>query len=97
MHVSFTNVHVSIVVLSTCTLNRVTHGNQNSLRELTCIVTCVHGCTYASMYGDVTRACTCMAYEFLVQLSTDMHDFEKCLRKATKYTRVARMHASSLN
>ena len=40
---------------------------------------------YASMLGDVIRAC--MAREILVQLSTDTHEFEKYSRGATKYTR----------
>ena len=65
------------------------------LSECVCIVTCVHARTYASMFGDVTRAC--MAREILVQLSTDTHDFEKYSRGATKYTLVTRTHASSLN
>ena len=56
---------------------------------------CMHACTYANMNVDVTRAC--MAHEILVQLSTDMHDFEKYSRGATKYTRVTRTRASSLN
>ena len=47
------------------------------------------------MLGDVIRAC--MAHEILVQLSTDMHEFEKYSRGATKYTRVTRTRASSLN
>ena len=65
------------------------------LSECACIVTCVHARTYVSMFGDVTRAC--MAREILVQLSTDMNDFEKYSREATKYTRVTRTRASSLN
>ena len=95
MHVSFTNVHVRIVVSCACTLNRVTHSDRNSLRERACIVTCVHACMYASMFGDVTRVC--MACEILVQLSTDTHDFEKHLRGAMKYTCIIRTRASSLN
>ena len=47
------------------------------------------------MLGDVIRAC--MAREILVQLSTETHKFEKYLRGATKYTRVTRTRASSLN
>ena len=47
------------------------------------------------MLGDVI--CACMAHEILVQLSTDTHEFEKYSRGATKYTRVTRTHASSLN
>ena len=50
---------------------------------------------YASMLGDVIRAC--MAREILVQLSIDTHEFEKYSRGATKYTRVTRTRASSLN
>ena len=65
------------------------------LSERACIVTCVHARTYASMFGDVKRAC--MACEILVQLSTDTHDFEKYSREATKYTCVTRTHTSSLN
>ena len=91
MHVSLTNVHVRIVVSCACTLNRVTGGDQNSLVN----VTCVHARTYASMLGDVI--CACMAREILVQLSTDTHEFEKYSRGATKYTRVTRTRASSLN
>ena len=49
---------------------------------------------YASMLGDVIRAC--MAREILVQLST-AHEFEKYSRGATKYTRVTRTRTSSLN
>ena len=55
----------------------------------------MHARTYASVYGDVT--CVCMAYKILVQLSTDMHDFEKYSRGAMKYMHVTRMCASSLN
>ena len=91
MHVSLTNVHVRIVVSCACTLNRVIGGDRNSLVN----ATCVHARTYASMFGDVTRAC--MAREILVQLSTDMHDFEKYSRRATKYTRVTCTRTSSLN
>ena len=47
------------------------------------------------MLGDVIRAC--MAREILVQLSTDTYEFEKYSRGATKYTRVTRTRASSLN
>ena len=47
------------------------------------------------MLGDVIRVC--MARKILVQLSTDMHEFEKYSRGATKYTRVTRTRASSLN
>ena len=65
------------------------------LSECAWIVTCVHARTYASMLGDVIRAC--MAREILVQLSKDTHEFEKYSRGATKYTRVTRTHASSLN
>ena len=65
------------------------------LTERECVVTCVHTRTYASMFGDVTHAC--MAREIPMQLSTDMHDFEKYSRGATKYTRVTRTRASSLN
>ena len=65
------------------------------LSECAWIVTCVHARTYASMLGDVIRAC--MAREILVQLSTDTHEFEKYSRGATKYTRVTRTRASSLN
>ena len=95
MHVHVTNVHVSIVFLCACTLNRVTCDDQNSIREHACIVTCMHTRTYVSMYGNVIRAC--MVREILVQLSTDTHNFEKYSRGATKYTRVTRMCASSLN
>ena len=63
------------------------------LSECACIVTCVYARTYASMFGDVTR----MARKILVQLSTDTHNFEKYSRGATKYTRVTRTRASSLN
>ena len=56
---------------------------------------CVHARTYASMLGNVIRAC--MARKILVQLSTDTHEFEKYSRGATKYTRVTRTRASSLN
>ena len=56
---------------------------------------CVHARTYVSMLGDVI--CACMACEILVQLSTDTHEFEKYSRGATKYTRVTRTRASSLN
>ena len=65
------------------------------LSECAWIVTCVHARTYASMLGDVIRAC--MAREILVQLSTDTHEFEKYSRGATKYTHVTRTRASSLN
>ena len=65
------------------------------LSECAWIVTCVHARRYASMLGDVIRAC--MACEILVQLSTDTHKFEKYSRGATKYTRVTRTRASSLN
>ena len=65
------------------------------LSECGCIATCMHTRTYASMFGDVTRAC--MAREILVQLSTDTHDFEKYSRGATKYTHVTRTRTLSLN
>ena len=65
------------------------------LSECAWIVTCVHARTYASMLGDVI--CACMAREILVQLSTDTHEFEKYSTGATKYTRVTRTRASSLN
>ena len=65
------------------------------LGECAWIVTCVHARTYASMLVDVTRAC--MAREILLQLSTDTHEFEKYSREGTKYTRVTRTRASSLN
>ena len=65
------------------------------LSECARIVTCVHARMYASMLGDVIRAC--MAREILVQFSTDTHEFEKYSRGATKYTRVTRTRASSLN
>ena len=65
------------------------------LSECAWIVTCVHARTYASMLGDVIRAC--MAREILVQLSTDTYEIEKYSRGATKYTRVTRTCASSLN
>ena len=55
----------------------------------------MHVRTYASMLGDVIRAC--MARKILVQLSTDTHEFEKYSRGATKYMRVTRTRASSLN
>ena len=48
------------------------------LSECAWIVTCVHARMYASMLGDVIRAC--MAREILVQLSTDTHEFEKYSR-----------------
>ena len=48
---------------------------------------CMHVRTYASRYGDVTRAC--MAREILVQLSTGMHDFEKHSIGAIRNTRVS--------
>ena len=38
-----------------------------------------------------------MAREFLVQLPSDTHDFEKYSRGAAKHTRVTRTRASSLN
>ena len=38
-----------------------------------------------------------MAHEIPVHLSTDMHDFEKYSRGATKHTRVTRTRALSLN
>ena len=63
--------------------------------EFAWIVTCVHARMYASMFGDVIRAY--MAHKILVQLSTDTHEFEKYSRGATKYTRVTRTRASSLN
>ena len=87
------NVHVRIVVSCACTLNRVTGGDRNSLVNVR--GTCVHARTYASMLGDVIRAC--MTREIRVQLSTDTHEFEKYLRGATKYARVTRTRASSLN
>ncbi len=65
------------------------------LSECVWIVTCVYARTYVSMLGDVIRAC--MARKILVQLSTDTHEFEKYSRGATKYTRVIRTRASSLN
>ena len=65
------------------------------LSECGWIVTCIHACTYESMLGDVI--CASMAREILVQLSTDTHKFEKYSRGATKYTRVTRTCASSLN
>ena len=65
------------------------------LSECAWIVTCVHARTYASMLGDVIRAC--MAREILVQLSTDTHEFEKYSRGAMKCMRVTRTRASSLN
>ena len=95
MYVSLTNVLVRIVISCACTLKRVTRGDQNSLREYACIVTCVHASMYASLFGDVTYAC--MAHEILMQLSTDTHEFEKYSRGAMKYTRVTRTRASSLN
>ena len=95
MHISLTNVHVRIVVSCACTLNRVTCGDRNPLCERACIVTSMHARTYESMLGDVIRAC--MAHEILVQFSTDTHEFEKYSRGATKYTRVTRTRASSLN
>ena len=55
----------------------------------------MHIRTYASMLGDIIRAC--MAREILVQLSTDTHEFEKYSRGATKYRRVTHTRASSLN
>ena len=63
------------------------------LSECAWIVTCVHARTYASILGDVIRAC--MARKILVQLSTDTHEFEKYSRGATKYTRVTCTRASS--
>ena len=57
------------------------------LNECAWIITCVHARTYASMLGDVIRAC--MAHEIL--------EFEKYSRGAMKYTRVTRTRASSLN
>ena len=65
------------------------------LSECVWIATCIHAHTYASMLGDVIRAC--MACEILVQFSTDTHEFEKYSRGATKYTCVTRTRASSLN
>ena len=56
------------------------------LSECAWIVTCVHARTYASMLGDVIRAC--MAREILVQLSTDTHKFENT-REELRNTRVS--------
>ena len=50
------------------------------------IVTCVHARTYASMLGDVIRAC--MARKILVQLSIDTHEFENT-REEVRNTRVS--------
>ena len=91
VHVRVTNVHISIAVSCTCTLNRVTRGNQNSYVHCN-----MRACTYVREHvGQRHRAC--MARKNLVQLSTDMHDFEKYSRGATKHTCVTRTHASSLN
>ena len=56
------------------------------LSECAWIVTCVHARTYASMLGDVIRGC--MARKILVQLSTDMYEFEKT-REELRNTRVS--------